>query len=733
MKKNLTILAAAATALFTSCGSNSPDLYKDSSQPTEARVESLLSQMTLEEKLGQLNLLVLGRNNNINNIESGEKNAFSPLTGGYIYFSESAEMANEVQKRTIEESRLGIPLILGMDVIHGYKTIFPIPLAQACTWSPEMVTEASKVAAKESRLSGLRWTYSPMVDVARDARWGRVSEGYGEDPHTNAVFGVATVKGYQGENLNDEYSIAACLKHYAGYAYSQGGRDYRATEISPVALWETVLPPFHACVEAGAATIMSSFNDVNGIPATANEYLIQDVLKERWGFDGFVVSDWSSVRQLINQRYAVDTLDAGVKSIIGGTDMDMYDGIYLKYFEEALADNKLTMNYIDEAVRRVLRIKFELGLFENPYAEVVEDSLRYLLPESLELAEEVAANSMVLLKNEANTLPLTGKKNILLVGAMANNAENLLGNWHCNGAEEDVVTILEGLKSEFGNSSKINYLEGADFESNNSGVISRLRSAANSSDVIVLALGEMNHWSGENGTRSTLSLPSAQEALVEAAHKTGKPVVLLLTSGRPLELCRIEPMADAILQVWQPGTMGGSAVSSILSGRRNPSGKLSITFPYSTGQIPIYYNQRANARNGNQGDYQDIPVTPMYTFGYGLSYSTFEYSDITLSKNEASKTEKITATITVKNNSTTDGVETIFWMIDDPVATITQPSLKMKHFEKAAIKAGESKEFTFEIDPSRDLSFVDGTGETHLESGEFRIVVGDKIAKLSLK
>ncbi len=689
--------------------------------------------MTLEEKLGQLNLLVLGRNNNINNIESGEKNSFSPLTGGYIYFSESAEMANEVQKRTIEESRLGIPLILGMDVIHGYKTIFPIPLAQACTWEPDMVKEASKVAAKESRLSGLRWTYSPMVDVARDARWGRVAEGYGEDPYANAVFGVATVEGYQGESLKDEYSIASCLKHYAGYAYSQGGRDYRSTEISPVALWETVLPPFKACVEAGAATVMSSFNDVNGIPATANHYLIQDVLKHRWGFDGFVVSDWSSVRQLINQRYAVDTLDAGVKSIMGGTDMDMYDGIYLKYFEEALDTKVLSMDYIDEAVRRVLRIKFELGLFENPYAEIVADSLRYLQPESLALAEEVASNSMVLLKNEGGVLPLSKNiSSIMLVGAMANDNEHIMGSWHCNGSPEDVITISEGLKAKFGKGTKINYLEGADFESNSEALKSKFKSVANASEVIVLALGEKNDWSGENGTKSTLSLPSAQEQLVKMAKEAGKPVILLLSSGRPLELCRIEPLADAMLQIWQPGTMGGSAVASILSGEANPSGRLAITFPYSTGQVPIYYNQRSNARNGTQGDYIDIPTTPLYTFGHGLSYSTFEYSEITLSKTQANKQDKVTATIKVTNTSAVDGKETIFWMIDDPVATVTQPVLKLKHFEKSEIKAGETKEFTFEIDPNRDLSFIDGKGRSNLEAGIFNIVVGDKRATLTL-
>lgn len=734
MKKTTILLALALTTSLSSYAQN-PELYKDSSQPTDVRVENLLEQMTLEEKIHQLDLQVMGENDNVNNVERrGPRKERSPLTGGYIYSGEDTQWANEVQKDAVENSRLGIPLIIGMDVIHGFKTIFPIPLAQSCTWDPALVTEGSSIAAKEAYYSGLRWTFSPMIDVARDSRWGRVAEGYGEDPYAASVFGVAAVKGYQGANLSDKYSIAACLKHYAGYAYSQGGRDYRPTEISPVALWETVFPPYQACIKAGAATIMTSFNDLNGIPTVANNYINNEILKGRWGFEGFVVSDWGAVRQLLAQRYVDNEKEAGVKSLIGGTDMDMCDDIYVRYFAEAVEEGILSEEQIDNGVRRILRVKFELGLFENPYAEVIDKSERYLQPSSLEAAQVAAEKSMVLLKNKRKTLPFSSKvETITLVGAMSVDQANLLGSWSCKGDPNDVVTIKEGLEAEFGENLTINYVEGAEINSNSSKLFSSLKKAASKSDLIVVAVGEDRAWSGENGSVSSIALPTAQEELVKAAKATGKPVVLLLVSGRPVELCRIEPMCDAIVAMWQPGTRGGNAVAGILSGRVNPSGRLSITFPYSTGQIPIYYNQRESARGGEQGDYKDITTEPMYTFGDGLSYSKFEYSDITLSKGEITSTNNVTATVTVTNSSEVDGEETVFWYVDDVAASITQPIKKLKYFEKAQIKAGESRTFTFKITPSRDLSFVDGTGVTHLESGKFNIIVKDKSAALTLK
>lgn len=711
--------------------SEDPNLYKDSTQPTNLRVENLLKQMTFEEKLEQMNLLPIGRSNNENNVQEKKLQTLSPLTGAYIFSSDDPAWANKIQKKAVEESRLGIPVLLGMDVIHGFRTIFPISLGQACSWNPDLVYDASRVAAKEAYLSGLRWTFSPMIDVARDSRWGRISESYGEDPYANSVFGVATVKGYQGENLSDKYSIAACMKHFAGYAYSQGGRDYYPTEVSDLSMWETVFPPYKACVDAGAATIMSSFNDLNGTPTTTSRELLTDILKVKWNFKGFVVSDWGSIQQILNQRFAADRLEAGAKALAAGTDMDMSDGIYTEYMAEALERGLVNMEMIDDAVRRILTVKFNLGLFENPYVEVVEE--RYLEPESIELAEKLAQESMVLLKNENSILPLKKSvKSIALVGVMADDSENIIGSWTCSGRPDDVVTVLDGLQNEYGKDVKINYVSGAELRDNSKLSMPALRSAISKSDVVVVALGESRRWSGENGSVASIALPAEQEQIVFEAKKLGKPIILLLSSGRPLELARLEPLADAIIQMWQPGTRGGNAVAGIISGRVNPEGRLAITFPYVTGQTPVYYNHRANARIAPQGNYSDVRTTPLYNFGDGLSYSNFEYSEITLSKSEISKGDIIKATVTVKNNSKVDGAETLFWFVDDPVASVSQPVKKLKYFEKAQIKAGEQREFTFEIDPVRDLSFVDSKGNVHTEAGEFYILVKDKRVKLVL-
>ncbi len=729
--KILTKTLSLVALLLASCTNS--ELYKDSSQPIDKRVENLLSQMTFEEKIHQMNLLLYGRNTNENNLESRGTLDLSPLTGGYIYFSENVKHANNIQRFILDESRLGIPAIMGHDVIHGVKTIFPIPLAQACSWSPDLTYQSSRVAAQESYASAIRWTFSPMIDVARDFRWGRVAESYGEDSYVNSVFGVAAVEGYQGDDLADENSIAACLKHFAGYAYSQGGRDYRPTDISDLSMWECVFPPYKACVEAGAATVMNSFNDLNGVPTVANAEICRDILKGKWGFEGFIVSDWYAVNQLVNQRYAKDEMDAGVKALEGGTDMDMYDGIYVEHFEKARELGLIDMEMVDDAVRRILKVKFQLGLFEDPYHQTIPDSARYLLPESVALAEKSAEESMVLLKN-SGVLPLAASvKNIMLVGAMAQDSVHMMGTWKCYGDSADVVSIEEGLRQEFGASAKINYVAGAALKYNSASLFPAMKRAAQSADVIVVALGEHIKWSGENGSKSTLALPEAQEQIVIEAKKSGKPVVLLLSSGRPLELCRVEPYADAIIEMWQPGTCGGSAVAGIISGRVNPSGRLAITFPYSTGQTPIYYNQREPARTGTEGDYVDITTDPMYEFGHGLSYSTFEYGAVKLSKSEITKGETLVATVEVTNSSEIDGAETLLWFVDDPVASITQPAKKLKYFEKAEIKAGETREFIFEIEPARDLSFVNDKGKMRLEEGDFGIIVKDQRAAFVLK
>ncbi|MFI3249108.1 MAG: glycoside hydrolase family 3 N-terminal domain-containing protein [Rikenellaceae bacterium] len=733
--KKLTTISTLLLTLLVGCGNNT-EIYKDPSQPTARRVESLISQMTLDEKLSQMNILVMGKNDNANNTEDREGRKLTPEIGAFIYYSSDAKVANELQRRAMEESRLGIPVLLGHDVIHGYRTLFPMPLAQACSWNRDLTYQAARIAAKESYLSGLRWTFSPMLDVARDGRWGRVAESYGEDPYANSEFAKVVVSGYQGENLSDKYSIAACLKHFAGYSYSQGGRDYNPTNISDLSLWETVLPPFKAAIESGAATVMSAFNDLNGEPIASNRGILTDVLRGRLGFDGFVVSDWRSLEQLITQRVAADTLDASVMALRAGNDMDMYDYIYTRFLPEALETGVIDMGLIDEAVGRILKVKFELGLFESPYTEDLAESDKYLDSQSIEVAKTLAEESMVLLKNADKTLPITGDiKHVLLVGPMVDDRLNMMGTWRSNGKESDVTTIYDGLVAEFGDKVDFTYLDGASFLKNSDSFIANFKRVAGGTDMIILALGEQATWSGENGSKASIELPESQIELVELSAKYNKPTVVLTSSGRPLALSNIEPFADAIVHMWQPGLYGGDAVAGILSGRVNPSGRLAITFPYTTGQIPIFYNHRANARSawgGEQGAYRDAPTEPLYTFGDGLSYSEYEYSPLRATKSEFKKGERITVSVDVRNVGEMDGKETLLWYVDDCVASTSQPLKKLKQFEKRLIPAGKSERFDFEIDPKRDLSFVDRDGKEQLESGDFYIIVKDQKIKITI-
>ncbi|MGE5429390.1 MAG: glycoside hydrolase family 3 protein, partial [Methylococcaceae bacterium] len=464
-------------------------VYKDKNATVEARVKDLVSKMTLEEKILQLNQYTAGQNTNINNIGEAMKTIPSEI-GSLIYFGADPAYRNAIQKKAMEESRLGIPILFGYDVIHGFRTVYPISLAQACSWNPALVSEAATVAAKESKLSGVDWTFSPMIDVARDPRWGRVSEGYGEDPYTNAVFGVATVKGYQGKNLSDPYSIAACLKHYVGYGESEGGRDYHYSDISMQSLWETYLQPYEACVKAGAATLMSSFNDISGVPGSANHYTLTEVLKKRWKHDGFVVSDWDAVNQLIAQGVAADRKEAALKAFMAGVEMDMTDNIYFQNLKQLVEEKKVPMANIDDAVSRILRVKFRLGLFDQPYTTIVDEPARYLQAESKTVAQKLASESMVLLKNNAKTLPLTASvKQIALIGPMAENKANLLGSWAAHGNEKDVESISEGLKKEF-TAANISIAKGCDFDGSDESGFAQALSVAQQSDVVLVCLGE---------------------------------------------------------------------------------------------------------------------------------------------------------------------------------------------------------------------------------------------------
>ena len=705
-------------------------MYKDAKAPIEKRIDDLISRMTLEEKILQLNQYTLGRNNNVNNVGEEVKKVPSEI-GSLIYFDINPELRNNMQKKAMEESRLGIPIIFGYDAIHGFRTIYPISLGQACSWNPGLVEQACAVSAQEARMSGVDWTFSPMIDVARDPRWGRVAEGYGEDPYTNGVFAAASVRGYQGDDMSAENRMAACLKHYVGYGASEAGRDYVYTEISAQTLWDTYLLPYEMGVKAGAVTLMSSFNDISGVPGSANPYIMTEILKKRWKHDGFIVSDWGAVEQLKNQGLAATKKDAARYAFNAGLEMDMMSHAYDRHLKELVEEGKVTMAQVDESVRRVLRVKFRLGLFERPYTPVTNEKDRFFRPQSMAVAAQLAAESMVLLKNNNQILPLTNKKKIAVVGPMAKNGWDLLGSWCGHGKDTDVEMLYDGLTAEFGGDAELRYAMGCKPQGNDRSGFAGALDVARWSDVVIVCLGEMLTWSGENASRSTIALPQIQEELVKELKEAGKPVILVLSNGRPLELNRMEPLCDAILEIWQPGINGARSMAGILSGRINPSGKLAMTFPYSTGQIPIYYNRRKSGR-GHQGFYKDITSDPLYPFGHGLSYTEFKYGTVTPSATKVKRGDKLSAEVTVTNTGARDGAETVHWFISDPYCSITRPVKELKHFEKQLIKAGETKTFRFDIDLERDFGFVNEDGKRFLEAGEYHILVQGQTVKIEL-
>lgn len=733
MRKKVLILGLCLLGVTHSLSSKdkkSIPLYKDAKAPIEKRIDDLISRMTLEEKILQLNQYTLGRNNNVNNVGEEVKKVPSEI-GSLIYFDINPELRNSMQKKAMEESRLGIPIIFGYDAIHGFRTIYPISLGQACSWNPGLVEQACAVSAQEARMSGVDWTFSPMIDVARDPRWGRVAEGYGEDPYTNGVFAAASVRGYQGDDMSAENRMAACLKHYVGYGASEAGRDYVYTEISAQTLWDTYLLPYEMGVKAGAVTLMSSFNDISGVPGSANPYIMTEILKKRWKHDGFIVSDWGAVEQLKNQGLAATKKDAARYAFNAGLEMDMMSHAYDRHLKELVEEGKVTMAQVDESVRRVLRVKFRLGLFERPYTPVTNEKDRFFRPQSMVVAAQLAAESMVLLKNDNQILPLTNKKKIAVVGPMAKNGWDLLGSWCGHGKDTDVEMLYDGLTAEFGGDAELRYAMGCKPQGNDRSGFAGALDVARWSDVVIVCLGEMLTWSGENASRSTIALPQIQEELVKELKEAGKPVILVLSNGRPLELNRMEPLCDAILEIWQPGINGARSMAGILSGRINPSGKLAMTFPYSTGQIPIYYNRRKSGR-GHQGFYKDITSDPLYPFGHGLSYTEFKYGTVTPSATKVKRGDKLSAEVTVTNTGSRDGAETVHWFISDPYCSITRPVKELKHFEKQLIKAGETKTFRFDIDLERDFGFVNEDGKRFLEAGEYHILVQGKTVKIEL-
>ena len=671
-------------------------LYKDASMPISERVEDLLSRMTLKEKAMQLTQGRIGENDNPNNIETG-KQKFIPTTGSFIFFATNVTFRNSYQKRAVENTRLGIPLLFAYDVIHGYRTIYPISLGQACSFNTNLVEKACRFAAKEASDTGINWTFSPMIDVARDPRWGRVSEGYGEDPLVNSAFCVASVKGYQGDDLSQPDTLASCLKHFVGYSESVAGIDYAYSDISERAMWEIYLPPYLAGINAGAATIMSGFNDINGIPAVCNELYLNDILRDKWGFEGLVVSDWGAIKQLKNQGFSKNPLIQGSVSLKAGNDMDMMSGINMripKMVEQGFIDEE----DVNKAVRRVLALKFKLGLFENPYTDVKEPESRYLKEDYLNIAEQLSIESMVLLKNN-QILPITTPTKVAVVGNLLDDNEALLGSWAQRGRSEDVVDIMSGL--EWYKPTDVTLIENVE-----------------DADVILLCIGETQKMSGENGSRSTIKLHN--EDLVDYYKSFGKKIILITSSGRPISFQNIEKDVEAILHIWQPGTTTGTALAKIIFGINNPSGKLAMTFPRTVGQIPIYYNKHQSARIGNKdwsGLYQDIESTPMYEFGYGLSYTTFSYSDLMVDP------ETLQAQVTVTNSGKYPGKETVLWFISDPEASFTQPIKKLKHFQKIDLLPNESETVIFPISKIQHLSY-NKYGESIFEAGLFRVEVG---------
>lgn len=711
-------------------------VYKDPKQTADTRLKDLMKRMTIEEKAGQLNQLNGGFFTGPALNDPGQKVKMQMVRDGKIGSFLNVIGAKEtraIQEIAVKESRLGIPILFALDVIHGYKTIFPIPLAEACSWDLSLMEKSAGIAAKEASSAGIHWTFAPMCDISNDPRWGRVMEGAGEDPWLGARIAAARVKGFQG-NLNDTEHILSCVKHFAAYGAVEGGKEYNNVDVSRVALWNKYMPPYEAAVKAGAATVMNSFNVFEGVPASGNKYLVTDILKKKWGFGGIVVSDWASFGEMIAHGYAADEKDAALKAILAGSDMDMEAQVTIKNLAQLVKEGKVSMQAVDDAVSRVLKMKFKLGLFDDPYrfSDEAREKATLFTATNRAAALEGAKRSIVLLKNQKNTLPITfnGKK-IALIGSFADSKDDMLDFWIAQGEAKNCVSIREGLQNRFGNSATISFAAGYGLDGvANEALIKEAVALAETSEVLLVNIGLSGKMAGEDRALAYPEIPAPQIALLQALKKTGKPIVALVSSGRPLVLTAIEPLADAIVQCWILGTETGNAVADILSGAYNPSAKTVMTFPYAIGQIPVYYNAFNTGRPIPEGTdpgwksrYRDIPNTPLYPFGYGLSYTTFTYGGFTLDKTVAGKNESIQVSVTVTNSGSVAGEEIVQLYIRDMAASIVRPVKELKNFQKIALKPGESRTVKF-ILLSKDLSFSDATGTPVLEPGLFKIMVG---------
>ncbi len=742
MFKKTFLIVGVLMMLFGAC---SPTSTQKSDNDIEGKVDALLKEMTLEEKIGQMSQVDPGVFGTPEELKAAIKNGEI----GSLLNVFGAENVNELQRTAIEESRMGIPLIIGRDVIHGYRTIFPIPLGMAASWNEDLVRESAAIAAREAASMGINWTFAPMIDVSRDPRWGRIAESAGEDPLLNSMVARAMVQGYQGDDLSDPATIAACAKHYIGYGAAEGGRDYNTTIIPDIYLHNIYMPPFREAVNAGAATVMTAFNDINGIPATGHERNNRQILKNELGFDGFVVSDWASIEEMIAHGYAADGKHAAELALNAAVDMEMSSRTYVNNLEQLLEEGKVKQEWIDDAVRRILRVKFRLGLFDNPYVDVELAEKVLVTDEHLEVAEKLAEESVVLLKNDNNTLPLKKGTKVALVGPLADQPYEQLGTWIFDGDENDSETVLEAFNA-YNGENNVAFAEGLAYSRDKSEKGFRdAERAINQSDVVVLVVGEESILSGEAKTLAELKFPGKQNELIELAASKGKPVVMVVMAGRPTGLRQTQDFADAVLYAWHPGTMAGPAIANLVFGEAVPSGKLPVTFPKGEGQVPVYYAHKMSGRPASEENWthiDEIPVhavqhslgntnhsldygfTPLYPFGFGLSYTTFEYSDMNLSSETMTQNDELTITATIKNSGKVTGTEVVQLYTRDLVAFYTRPVRELKDYKRVTLQPGESVQVEFTIGAD-EIGFYLPDGTYTIEPGDFHVWVAPNAAE----
>ena len=728
IQKALIVLLTLCHCLYLSAN-NSNNSEKDIYQ----KVDSIMSLMTLDEKIGQTIMYSGDWNKTGPYVTSDNMKFLKEGNLGSMLNIYTSKGTKELQKIAVEETRLGIPLLFGYDVIHGFKTIFPINLGIASSWDLKDIEEVARISAEEASASGVHWTFAPMIDIARDPRWGRISEGSGEDVYLTSKIAKSYVEGFQGDNLAHINTILACAKHFVGYGAAQAGRDYHTVNMGDNELRNVYMPPFKAAIDSGVETFMTAFNELNGVPATANKYIFKDILRDEWGFNGFVVTDYTAINELVNHGYAENEKHAAKLAINSGIDMDMMSGAYRRFLKELIIEGEVDETLINEACRKILIAKFKLGLFDDPYSysnEQREEETIYR-PEFLESARKIASKSSVLLKNINKSLPLNNKQTIALIGPLAKDKRNIIGSWAAAGDRNGkAISIFQGIK-EYLDESTIMFAKGCDINSNDYSGFNEAVNIAKKADKILMVLGEDYNMSGEAASRTNIKLPGIQTELIKTLRDElpKKEIILILMNGRPLDLTIEDNLVDAILEIWYPGTSGGLGVADILFGKYNPSAKLPITFPRNVGQVPIYYNVKNTGRpisNDNptedyKSNYIDSPNTPLYPFGHGLSYTTFEYSEIKLSNDKVKESEILKASSIITNTGEYDGHEVVQLYIHDKVASITRPVKELKGFKKIFLRKGESKTVTFEI-ISDDLKFYNN-GKLSVESGEFEIAI----------